>query len=276
MNYEYQVHIGLCAYLDILGSTELLRSIRPDDESIDRLVNRAELVRSSSNQAKKWFIEKGKESFCSTLSIISDSHFISFTDSSRSEESESNTLLLFKLSAESLAIHQLQLMHQNIFIRGGLAMGAIAHNDSSLVGKPVADAVDLEKHAIFPVITVSNDIEIVILHLLRCLQNEPGANSLSSFFVYRKLDNRMLINPFSVIEIFMSETNGQNLIKEYINNIVRNLSAFSHDEKILDKYSFLGALWNYTVETLSLDASLIIEFPIRYKNRIEFYAPQNF
>ncbi len=266
MGYEYKVRIGLCAYIDILGTSNLLRQISEQNEILQIVIERTEIVRKSSEEATTFL---DLDDFETHIHFFSDSHFLAVTDILPPKAASGDPIFLYCSAARLLAIHQLQLIQKGIFVRGGLAMGAIAFDGSGLVGKPISDAVDLEKSANYPGIVVSEPIELDVS------ANFSNKIYNTDYFSYRATDNRLIINPFSVLSLFLNEKGGKDIILDCRNSLMKNMYEFHSDSKLQDKFGFLCNLWNYSICTFNLDESMEIALPKSHSDRFKFTQCSN-
>ena len=224
--YEKRVVI----FLDILGFSSLV------EESQDDVKKRIHLKRIITVLRKKSFIFDNSDNNSSWLSTRT-----SFSDSVVFSESclHKNTGIICCLM--NLSYLMFSLAGIGAFVRGGIAIGDVYHDNRMLFGPAMKEAYRLEsKEAVYPRIVMKKET----------FETEMTEPFIRDAFI----DDGSLVyfdvlsQPHCINTVYGDEYNERKLVETIRRNIQDALVTYKGNERIYEKYAWLRDYWNRTVK----------------------------
>src|SRR5690606_15048773 len=143
MKFELKDHF--CIYLDILGYSNRIENLN-DEELKTAFDNFIKCVVTENN-----FLEEFGKIIPYKIKLFSDNIFIALPVTKE-------TINDFHLALKHILDYQKSLIQSNYFIRGGITKGILFFDEKIIWGKALIEAVQIEKDAEYPFISISKDI----------------------------------------------------------------------------------------------------------------------
>lgn len=229
-----------CAFLDVLGFSERIRSSRKD-KTEDKLLQefhaifdkRINLLKSEVNNSLIYF-----KSF-------SDNVLLAHPSFSQDMESEFGFILW------SISEYQFEMALQGFFIRGGLSVGPLFVDDNSVYGEALIDAYELEsKVAVNPIVVLcKNTMKLVDRHI----GYYHGEIAPQVRHVLVNADGRYFINYLS--ECIVETDDGEELdscsLNKHKKQIENALIQYAAQPAVFSKFAWLAAYHNHFCDSIS-------------------------
>jgi hypothetical protein len=165
----------IVAFIDILNFKNKIKATEDKDEAkaalqLNRLIYVLEYIQKEFSKA----VDNNQTTFQATM----------FSDSVVFSVKEHNGLDFIAI-AELLKKLQVNLIKEDILLRGGIVFGKIIHDDKKIIGPALIDAYELEgKSALYPRIVIDPDI----------LEIKAGGNEFSDgLFNIEDFDNKKIL-----------------------------------------------------------------------------------
>lgn len=229
-----------CAFLDILGFSERIRSSSKDKtenkllqefhEIFDRRIN---LIKSEVDNSLLYF-----KSF-------SDNVLLAHPRFSEDMESEFGFIL------GSISEYQFEMALQGFFIRGGLSVGPLFVDDNSVYGAALIDAYELEsKAAVNPIVVLcGKTMKLVDQHI----GYYHGEFAPQVRHVLVNADGRYFINYLSecIVETCDGEKIDSKSLKKHKEQIENSLVQYAGQPAVFAKFAWLATYHNYFCDSIS-------------------------
>ena len=215
MNSKLEEHF--CIYLDILGYSNRIENIE-GDELNSELDNFAKYVVTEND-----FLEQLSKIIQFNINVFSDNILISLPVTRE-------TINAFHLVLNHILDYQKSLIQSDYFIRGGISKGMLYVDEKIIWGKALIEAVKLEKDAVYPFISISDDI----------------------INLFRKNDLLSDINEFLSVPVI--EINDGKHFLDYLQTTI-----YIHDRKPVTYYTFLQFHQNLVKYNLEKNTGRIFE-----------------
>jgi hypothetical protein len=223
-----------CAFLDVLGFSERIR------ESY-KLGTHDSLLASFHSILGKAIGRLKKDSDGSML------YFKSFTDNvvlahpGFSDDLESE----FGFILWSLREYQFNMACEGFFVRGGLSVGPLFMDETSVYGAALLEAYELEsKIAVNPVVALSDDAMKLVDHHMTYYFNERPPQVRD---VLRGPNGRYFINYLTeaIYETGHGDKLAVKLLRKHKNNVVAELRKHRKNPRVFEKFAWLAAYHNH-------------------------------
>jgi len=232
--------LSYCAFLDVLGFSERIRSSYKDKTAnkllqefhaiFDRRINR---LKSEVDESLLYF-----KSF-------SDNVLLAHPRFSEDMESELGFILW------SISEYQFEMASKGFFIRGGLSVGPLFVDDNSVYGEALIDAYELEsKVAVNPIVILcKNTMKLVDKHI----GYYHGEVAPQVRHVLVNADGRYFINYLSecIVETDDGEELDSKSLKKHKEQIEHALIQYAAQPAVFAKFSWLATYHNYFCDSVS-------------------------
>lgn len=247
-----QIKPGACVYLDFMGRSAL---IGDTGEDRDRFAKSIADVRSAMNIVMDRFKHcrsVSAEGHEVSLDILSDSCIIMVTP--KSVQDVTSLSFAAFLAGMISALMQEAMMQLGHVLRGGLTTGLLYRSKNIVLGKPLNDAVAIERTvADSPVIVISKQAEMVLRFFFSPGHEKMAAMLVESdFVVFRADDNRAFINPFFPLisrsryaDSTPNKSECYEILQAFASFINSSLVTYEFQPQIYAKYAFLRDLLNF-------------------------------
>lgn len=243
------------AFIDILGFTEIVKSIESNNTSDNLTLKRVKsILNFMNNEANNPYNDTDLPIYVKTENgleerELGDPKIIYVSDCIII--SAEPTLDGFK--GLSRKIHKItaDLAYDGIFCRGAITKGKLFHHDRVMFGSSYIRAYKLEEKAIFPRVIVDPDI-------IDFFQLKEGCFPLAPAF-YGKDTDGIYYQRYWTWNLFpMYSDNFYNYLLVVRDWIIKHLNTFEEDSKILPKYLWLKNEFNSLTDMWS-KFGLIVE-----------------
>lgn len=235
---EKPIHkLSYCAFLDVLGFSERIRESYSDKTHDELLVTFHRILGKAVSRLRR----------DANASLL---YFKSFTDNvvlaypRISDDMEGE----FGFIMWSLREYQFNMALHGFFVRGGLAVGPLFIDDTSVYGSALLEAYALEsKVAVNPIVVLSDDVTKLVQRHLTYYHGEEAPHVRD---VLRAPDGRFFIN--YLVEAIYETGDGDKLATKELGMhrdvIVNELKKHRRNPRVFDKFAWLAAYHNYFCE----------------------------
>ena len=231
----------IVAFVDILGFSELTMQSRDDVQAQRKIVSAMNIIHDCKRLQENFKME----TLGIQITTFSDSVIISYPLTMDGG--------LFYVLMDMIHL-QLDLLQIGIFIRGGISIGEVAHDENNVFGPAVVEAYKLEsKFAIYPRIILSSH------NIKKGLANSPGhqnEHDMDLFYGVIKQDNDEwfyldFLSQFEELDGLCEDY--YYLLKNARTHLLQNLNHyFLTDKEVYKKYKWFLGYWNDTLDSESI------------------------
>lgn len=152
-----KINISLVIFLDVMGIKSKLQNVETDDDYKPIYSQLAYVKNEFARESSDEFGTKYEKSIGKTVQVFSDCVVISLSLESETAN-RSGTFDPFLAELHFFGLCQMTCVCNDIFIRGGIAIGDWYYEDNILISTALLEAYELERDiSVFPVLTISKD-----------------------------------------------------------------------------------------------------------------------
>lgn len=242
-NEEKKVQIGsrikyknrIIAFVDILGFKNLVEDSTTNKYEFQKILDSLDRFR----ELKK---EKEDQHYINDVKVttFSDSLVISYPVDEKDRDIDVFYSILLDLTRL-----QLDLLDNNVIIRGGIAIGKLRHTQNEIFGPAMNEAYYLEsKVAKYPRIVVRE--RVIMDYLKKYVDNNPNKVKLLKLLIQDEDANVYYLDYLGNKDLFNS-VNDYNTMLQTIESIIKH-GKQSSDGKTLEKYEWLGKYYKMVMD----------------------------
>ena len=148
--------------------------------------------------------------------------------------------------ADKVGRYQLAMALENFFVRGGMAVGDLFLDANTAFGPALLEAHSLESEvAVYPRVLLSPQVGTYVRQHISFYGN--GMHAPQNDFVLCDGDGEMFVHYLHHLIYDMydsSELDAEGLFR-HKENVIKNMTAHKYDERVRDKYRWVGHYHNY-------------------------------
>lgn len=226
------------ALLDILGFKEMIARSGNDQQllnTIDRALNYTSYLQRENYESALAMVDLGKE-----VSVYSDSIVISYN--------QKGPGYAFHILMDLVHIC-LDLISTGLFVRGGVTVGYLIHDNTKYYGPAYMEAYNLEsQYAIYPRIIIDPKV------IKSAIENKPEGHTdkeewdFINELILEDKDGLFYLDYLSQFQELDEPYMYYNLLESTKTLIVNNLKQHQNNERVLDKYIWFKNYFNDTVK----------------------------
>jgi len=151
-----KISVSLVIFLDVLGFKSRVQRMQTD-EDFKKIYDNLYYVQDQFAKKPDKLQKKYEQSIGKTVQVFSDCVVISLSLESETA-SNSGTFDPFLAELHYFGLCQMSCVCNNIFLRGGIAIGDWFYEDNILISSALLEAYDLEREmSVYPVITMAKE-----------------------------------------------------------------------------------------------------------------------
>ena len=226
----------IIAFVDILGFKTLVEESVTNKYEFQKILDSLNIFRELKKEKEnQYYIEDAK------VTTFSDSLVISYP------MEDGNVEALYSILLDLIGL-QLDLLDDNVIIRGGIAIGNLRHTQSEIFGPAMNEAYRLEsKIAKYPRIVICK--ETVENYLKKTTSEEQNKDKLDKLLKWDNSDGIYYLDYLGNSELFCA-FGDYNLMLDKIASIIRH-GKQTGDEKTRGKYLWLERYFREVLDEMN-------------------------
>jgi hypothetical protein len=227
---------SVCAYIDVLGYTEMWSSAERDGKEDTFLQELYETLEEGQEwlwpNDSDWPTDKDRYA----IKAFTDNIVIGWPVKS---DAESELGSIFS----SLAYFQLRMVSKGFFIRGAISVGRAYVDDVVVMGSAFLEAYRGENQAVNPRIILTDSATSAVRKHLTYYSRPDHAPQYSD--LYQDPDGKWFVNYLETILAAGEECPFLEEVEKHKDNIVRRLVEFHSESRIREKYIWVANYHNF-------------------------------